>query len=375
MYYRDFSGHGAINALGEILNGLDARRVMLITGKDSFASSGAKDIVMPLLEGLDVQHFFDFDANPKFEHAIAGARLAREFVPDIVVAIGGGSVIDMAKLINTFASTPNVEADEVISNTLVTVAAPLVAVPTTAGTGSEATHFAVVYIDGKKFSLAHQAMRPDIVLIDPELAFSMPDYLAASSAIDALAQAIESYWSLGSTKESRSYSSMAITGLIGAIVPAVRDRSESAIASLCFAANYAGRAINISKTTAPHALSYSISQEVGLAHGHAVGTTLGHFFLLHDDAELIASLSPSVAENLNIRMNEIYILLGCESGKACFEWWSELMGAVGLEADLSVLAPDIEDKIDLIVSSVNIERLNNHPMTLTPAELRRVLTF
>lgn len=375
MFSNNFSGYGAISALEKVIKRYRVKRVLLVTGKSAFALSGAKNAVFPFLKELDVRYFSDFDVNPKFEHAIAGALLAREFVPDIVVAIGGGSVIDMAKLINTFASKPNVEVDDVISNTLRTVAAPLVAVPTTAGTGSEATHFAVVYIDGKKYSLAHPAMLPDIAVLDPELSFSMPSYLAASSAIDALAQAIESYWSLGSTKESRSYASMAIMGLVSAIIPAVRDRSESAMTSLLFAANYAGRAINITKTTAPHALSYSISQQVGLAHGHAVGTTLGHFFLLHDDAELIASLSPSVAENLNIRMNEIYSLLGCESGKACFEWWSELMGAIGLETDLSILDPDIHDKIDLFISSVNLERLKNHPMTLTPTLLRRVFAY
>ena len=126
MFSNNFSGYGAISALEKVIKRYRVKRVLLVTGKSAFALSGTKNAVFPFLKELDVRYFSDFDVNPKFEHAIAGALLAREFVPDIVVAIGGGSVIDMAKLINTFASKPNVEVDDVISNTLRTVAAPLV---------------------------------------------------------------------------------------------------------------------------------------------------------------------------------------------------------------------------------------------------------
>ena len=82
---------------------------------------------------------------------------------------------------------------------------PLVAIPTTAGTGSEATHFAVVYHEGKKFSVAHRNLLPDFAIIDPELTCSMPKSLAASTGLDALCQAIESIWAVGATGESATY--------------------------------------------------------------------------------------------------------------------------------------------------------------------------
>src|SRR5690606_25840825 len=138
---------------------------------------------------------------------------------------------------------------------------PLLAVPTTAGTGSEATHFAVVYIDGVKHSLAHPLLRPDLVILDPLLTYAMPPGLTAATGLDALSQGIEALWAVGATTKSVGYAARAVELAAGALETAVIAPDRTARRAMMEAAHASGLAIDISKTTAPHALSYAISTD------------------------------------------------------------------------------------------------------------------
>ena len=105
----------------------------------------------------------------------------------------------------------------------------MVAIPTTAGTGSEATHFSVIYIDNVKYSLAHDFMLPDYAIVDAKLSFNLPCHIAATSGIDALSQAIESYWSVKSTEKSKSIASKAIILILRVLKDAVRGDKQAKI--------------------------------------------------------------------------------------------------------------------------------------------------
>ena len=112
----------------------------------------------------------------------------------MIIAIGGGSVIDMGKLINILDAQSNKNVSQLIKNSALVQSKglPLIAIPTTFGTGSEATHFAVVYINKVKYSLAHSYILPDYAIVEPALSYKLPSKIAATSAMDALSQAVES---------------------------------------------------------------------------------------------------------------------------------------------------------------------------------------
>ncbi|MCJ7500265.1 iron-containing alcohol dehydrogenase, partial [bacterium] len=131
-----------IEDISKSLADLSARRIFLVTGKGSFRSSGCERRLQPVLAGHQVQRFFDFEPNPRIEEVHRGVRLFRQFDPDTVIATGGGSVIDMAKIINLWAAN-DVSAGEFFdgSEPGAVKGFPLIAVPTTAGSGSEATSF------------------------------------------------------------------------------------------------------------------------------------------------------------------------------------------------------------------------------------------
>lgn len=156
------------------------------------------------------------------------------------VAVGGGTVIDTTKLVRDAVNS----------------AAPFLAIPTTAGTGAEATRFAVYYEKGKKMSADDVRYLPTDVVLIPEFAETQTAYQKASTEFDAYAQAVESLWANGATKESKSYAHRALDLM--------------AAGQQMLGSYWAGKAIDISRTTAAHAFSYYMTATYGIPHGHAV---------------------------------------------------------------------------------------------------------
>jgi alcohol dehydrogenase class IV len=362
---KDFLGLGCISHLQEVIKEHDVQNILLVTGKRSFALSGAEEILYPYLKNKDVVRFSDFDTNPRLEDVQSGVKLVRETKPDLIIAIGGGSVIDMGKLINIISAQPSENASRIIKNSALiqNKGLPLIAIPTTAGTGSEATHFAVVYLNKVKYSLAHDYIIPDYAIVEPALSYCLPSKIAATSAMDALSQAVESYWAVGSTNESKEYASRAIKMILPILKQAVNSDDKEAKNVMTLAAHLAGKAINISKTTAAHAISYPITTYFNVPHGHAVALTLGKFFIIN------------AAEMENTKtMAELYEMFGCSNAQACCDMWYELMTEIGLETKLNVLGIKQTSDIELIVNNVNLERLNNNPIRVNNKILNQLFT-
>ena len=144
-----------------------------------------------------------------------------------------------------------------------------IAIPTTSGTGSESTSIAVIYYNGKKLSIDHGSLLPQITILDYNFLITLSDYQKKSTMLDSLCQAIESYWSIGATNDSKKYSKQCIS----LILKNYKDYIENKYGSykeIIEASNYSGKAINISKTTAAHAMSYKITTMYNISHGHSV---------------------------------------------------------------------------------------------------------
>jgi len=252
--------------LKNLVGQYDANKIFLVTGKGSYHNSGAQDFIERALGSTAYVRFSEFEQNPKYEDVVLGTELFRESQCDIFIAIGGGSVIDMAKLINTFAANDQTDGLEIVTNSkrIVNRGKALIAIPTTAGTGSEATHFAVVYHNKNKYSVAHEYLLPEVAVLNYKFTMSQSEYLTACAGMDALSQAIESYWSVGSTKVSENYAEQAIGLLLSNLEKSVNTPDTKSRKSTMKAAYLAGKAINITKTTAAHAVSYAFTTYYGI---------------------------------------------------------------------------------------------------------------
>ncbi len=362
---KEIFGEGRIKSLEGILKHYSAQHVFLVTGKKSYELSGAKEKLENQLQGRDYHRHFDFEENPKFSDLLQGAKAIQAYNPDIIVAVGGGSVMDTAKILSVLP-TDTIKAKKVIKGDInfdekIT---PIIAIPTTSGSGSEATHFAVAYVDNVKYSVAGKSLLPDHVILDPELTYSMSPYQTAVSGMDALCQGIESYWAKGATEESREYSSKAIEEILGSLENAVNNPTPIARQKMARGAFLAGKAINISKTTAPHALSYSLTTYYGIPHGHAVALTIGDIFVLNEQ---------NGDEELKKTMEELANIMDCKNAEDCKVKIHSLMSKIALVNNLSDLGIEANNLVNIISDSVNMERLKNHPFVLSKDEIEDVL--
>ena len=369
-----FIGPGSINQLHTLISQYSPENILLVTGKRSFIDSGAESAIMPQIKDCGNVRFCDFEENPKLQDVEKGLDFARNHPFDLVLAVGGGSPLDMAKLINIFAFQTTdllsiIQQKEQINS----LGKPLIAIPTTFGTGSEATHFAVVYQGKVKYSVAHPFLLPTSSIVDAELAYSLPPYPAACAGMDALCQAIESYWNIHSTEESRDYSRKAISTIDQHLEKAVKDGSFDSRVAMAEAANWAGKAINITKTTAPHAISYPFTSYFGVNHGHAVALTLPDILDCNYQVDADDLMDKRGVDFVKKRINEICLAFGCPDVKSMKGKFKNLMNRIGLATKLSDIGVKNHQDIELIVSNINPERIGNNPRRLGKELILEVL--
>jgi len=361
-----------ISNLRKILK--NKNRIFLVTGKKSFKKSGAKALLSEYLKDKEVMRFSDFKTNPEMEDLKSGIEIFKSFKPEIVIAVGGGSVIDIAKLINIF-SFQKFTPEKIINDkkNIKKEGLKLIAIPSTTGTGSEVTQFSVVYKDKKKYSVDHEYLTPTDFIIEPKLALSLPSYEMSCSAFDALSQATESFWSVNSSEESKSYSKKAIKLLIKSINPAIISRNLGDIKNLFLGANLAGRAINLTRTTAPHAFSYPLTSRFGIPHGHAVAVLLGKFFEVNSNPLPENIVDQRGKKYLDEMSRELFDLFECKTSQECEKYWYDLMKKLSLETNLKKLGINDMKDIHTIFNNVNFERLKNNPTLVTEDKFSDIL--
>lgn len=308
--------------------------------------------------GLDAEKIFfrDFKPNPLYENVKNGIKIFNEKKCDGIVAIGGGSAIDVAKCIKLFADVPEdekfLEYKDVCGREV-----PLIAIPTTAGTGSESTRFAVIYYEGKKQSVNSTKIIPDYVILDGNVLMTLPDYQKKSTYLDAFCQAIESWWSVNRTSESIEYSKAALFSLCGERDTYFgKDCTLDTCNKILIAANYAGKAINLTQTTAPHAMSYKLSSICNIPHGHAVASVFAPCFEYMNEHILNVRNN---GDNVSDVFGDIaHYVFGCDTDEFAFHF-EKMMN------DLGMTNPRInEDELNVLADSVNPVRLKNNPIII-----------
>lgn len=349
-----------ISHLNEALIG--ATKVFLVCDS-SFPFLNIKEsiegIIIPFIK------FSDFTPNPLYDQVCKGIALLQASNCDAILAVGGGSAIDVAKCIKlaVLAKEGNSAIIPPLVNTRVAcdgTKLPLIAIPTTAGTGSESTHNAVMYYEGAKQTVTNDGILPDYAILEPSVLKTLPLYQKKCTMMDALCQGIESWWSVNSTEESYEYSRKCIELIMANWRKYIFENDEDAAANIMLGANYGGRAINITATTAAHAMSYKITSLYGLPHGHAVAVCLPEiweYMIGHFDR----CIDKRGVDYLEHIFKEITSAMGCNSPIDAISQFEGMMNDMELPNPVS---DNREADLKVLSTSVNPVRLKNNPVVL-----------
>lgn len=341
----------------------DIQRVLLVRGKSSFDTCGAASLWYDLSKGADFPafvHFLDFQNNPRIEDCQIGVSHCIQENIDAIVGIGGGSVLDMCKLIRHFYH-------EETGKRL-----PLLVLPTTAGTGAEATHFAVCYVNGEKTSVVHEDIRPDFALVYPPFTYGNAAYLTACTGFDAVAQAIESYWSVNANEESQKWSLLALAKLWKQLPALIQNMENTSLRDeIAEGAYYAGRAIDLTTTTAAHAFSYKFTSLLNYPHGHAVALTFPFWFARNTSAlqELSEVMNPM---EYATRTKKLLAAIDCkaETFIARIAFMEDYLASIGLSKGHF----ETEDLIK-IINAFNAERAKNNPTLINEIVKKELMMY
>ena len=329
------------------------KRVLVVCGKAYPSIVNVKQIVD---KHSNIVYFQHYKPNPIYESVLEGVKLFNDEHCDAVMAVGGGSAIDVAKCIRIFSSMD--KERDYLGQDIIPNGVPLLVVPTTAGTGSEVTRYAVIYKNEDKQSITSNCCVPDVVLLDPNNLKSLPVYQRKSTMLDALAHSIESMWSINSTDQSMKYSQQALRLFLENKDGYLNNTSDGNKGMLK-AAHIAGKAINISQTTAGHAMCYKITSIFGCAHGHAA---------MLCNRKLLPWMVDHIDQCIDLR--------GVEHLKNVFQCLSEVLGCYNIydasdyiqslydDLELEIPVPS-EEQLQIMIKSVNETRLKNNPIKLT----------
>ena len=279
-------GAGRLAELGGLAAELGAKRVLVVTDPGIIAAGHVERGAESLRRaGLNVTVFDGAHENPTTEHVDAGVAVAKDAAIDFIVGLGGGSAMDCAKGINIILTNGGAIRDYWGVDKTTDRMLPLIAVPTTAGTGSEAQSFALISdpVTRQKMACGDRrppvegGLRPRAAILDPDLTRTAPAAVTAATGIDAIAHAVETAATTQRSENSRALSTLAWQLLEPAFGKVARDPDDApARADMLLGAHLAGAAIEQSMLGAAHACANPLTAKAGVIHGVAVGVMLPH---------------------------------------------------------------------------------------------------
>lgn len=296
-------GEGSLECLGRRASKL-GRSALLVIGRGSVRRSGALDKAMKLLKGsgIRVTLYEGVEPDPSIQTVDEGSKVCRRESCDLVIGLGGGSVMDAAKMMAILAKNPGSAREyQMKERAIEQPGLPYIAIPTTSGTGSEGNRVSVLTNKEERIkkSVAHPYMVPHLAIVDPSLTLSLPPKLTAMTGIDALSHAIESYVSRRAQPFTEGIGLRAIK-LIGENLPRAVEKGDdiSARGSLAMASYLAGIALNAGAGAA-HMLAHPLGALFGIAHGEAIALVLCEVMRRNLDyaTEKFADIAMALGEN------------------------------------------------------------------------------
>jgi alcohol dehydrogenase len=350
-------GEGSINRLADAVKKIGGSHGIVITSR-SFAQTAERLKENPENHIDEVYH--EVRPNPELRFTEECADRIRTHQLDFVIALGGGSVLDSAKA----AAAVSTEEKSIrhyfgTGNPLPSKGIPVIAVPTTAGTGSEVTSVSVLSDGNRKLPLSASSLTARIAVIDPELTLSLPAYLTACTGMDALCHAIEGYSSINHQPICDTLAIRAAGLVLSNLETAVRNGSDrDARRAMAEASVLAGLSFAIPKTTGPHACSYPLTAQYGIPHGEACGLTLDWFLQVNRSITRIQTLANA---------------LGFSDVTALADHIGTLRRTIGLRTTLADLHLSAE-QIDRLAQDSVHPNLYNNPVLVTIEMLKEMYT-
>ena len=346
------------------------KKILIITGQNSFKFSGARDRILKLLKKKDTYIYYKTRRQPELQEFLRIQKIINKFKPDMILGIGGGTSIDYSKLSSVFFGQKNIK--KIIEKNLtfkIKKKIPTLIIPTTAGTGAEVTKFGTIFIKNKKFSYSSNLVKPNYFSIVPEFSLKSSDYVKASSLMDTICQSTESLFSVNSTKESIKYSLRSLKLAFKNWRKYIRSNDKKSSIEISRSSNFSGKAINIAKTNGPHAVSYYFSTYYNLSHGHAVTLTINSFLFFN----FINSKRAKKKININNRFKKLFKITKTNSIKDLNLFYQKIIDNLGLEINFRKLNINIKKEIQNIINETNLDRLKNNPIELDKTDLYRII--
>jgi len=271
-------GNGAITRLGELARELGFRRTLLVADHGLLASGHVDEALAPLqAAGIEVETFHDFEVNPDTSMVEAGRSVAAARRVDSIIGLGGGSSLDCAKGINFLLTNGGTMTDYLGYGKASKPFLPMIGIPTTAGTGSEAQSYALICDATTHVKMACGDPKASfrLALLDPELTISQPNAITATAGFDAIAHAVESYVTINRTSLSEMFSREAWRLLEGNYERVLAEPNDvEARGAMQLGAHFAGAAIENSMLGATHACANPLTARYGTTHGLAIALLL-----------------------------------------------------------------------------------------------------
>lgn len=365
-------GEGCVEKVREIIAMERAEKILVFTDK-GIRSTGIADILTRILEGSGTEYriFDDLIPEPSYQDVERVVKETENFRGDLIIAIGGGSVMDTAKLCSVLKDAEYTVKDLLDDPAIAEKQIKTVMIPTTCGTGAEATCNAIVAVpeEQSKKGIVNDNMIPDYVLLDAQMIRRLPRSIVAATGVDALAHVVECYTSKKATPFSDTYAMEGAKLLFHNIRAAFAEQDNmEAKNSMLLGAFYGGVAITGSGTTAVHALSYPLGGRYHIAHGVSNAILFAHVMEFNKDAcsRRLASLCDGVFPELAGRTEE-------EKAQYMIDQIADIVKATEIPTDLSTFGVKMED-LDFLVDAGSRQQrlLVNNMKELSLDDIRNI---
>ena len=345
-------------------------KILIVSGAKSYYSTKSDKIIKNLIKKKQFELFLKKSKIPEYYELKKLIKHIIKYKPDIILSCGGGAVLDLSKVANSLAFEKNIKKKIKSNNYKLKNYCDLFAIPTTAGTGAEVTTNAVIYVDNIKYSIEGELIKPKYMALMPELVIlNQRRDIISSSAFDSFAQSIESMFSKRSTKQSLNYSKKSILLFMKNYKKFIKSKSLESGYRMSLSSYYSGKAISISKTIAPHAVSYPFTSYFNINHGHAVSLTFDSI-IEHNYKNIKHSTAPY---NLKRRYKILFRLLKIKNIEGFISKILSIKKDLALENKLSKINNKIPKRLNLILKNINNQRLKNNPTKISKKDIYKIL--